>query len=134
MASVFIYHVVGDLTLGKPELVEFDETETVESAAKVIAESSEGSVTVWKKIAREEDPRARTTRAGRFVGMLNALDLVSFLASVEDREKGMKTPVSEIVVPNEGLLKEVDPQTRYRRRRCQVRREFFLYIWDFFSF
>ncbi|RVX07281.1 CBS domain-containing protein CBSX6 [Vitis vinifera] len=88
MASVFLYHVVGDLTVGKPELVEFPETETVESAIRVIGESAEGSIPIWKRRSHVE------------------------MHVLVDQEKAMKTPVSEVVVPNNSLLREVDPATR----------------------
>ncbi|KAL9663060.1 hypothetical protein QQ045_027897 [Rhodiola kirilowii] len=116
MASVLLYHVVGDLTVGKPELIEFVETETVESAIKAIGDSTESGITVWKKgsvlpgfIENSE------MRQKRFVGILNSLDIVSFLAKdwcLENQEMALKTPVSEVVVPNNSLLKEVDPATR----------------------
>ncbi|KAF2307382.1 hypothetical protein GH714_026769 [Hevea brasiliensis] len=54
-------------------------------------------------------------RQQRFVGILNSLDIVAFLARaqcLEDQEKAMKTPVSEVVVPDNSLLKQVDPATR----------------------
>ncbi|KAK3189450.1 hypothetical protein Dsin_029011 [Dipteronia sinensis] len=47
--------------------------------------------------------------------ILNSLDIVSFLVKsecLEDQEKAMKTPVSEVVVPNGSLLRQVDPGTR----------------------
>ncbi|KAK3198735.1 hypothetical protein Dsin_022150 [Dipteronia sinensis] len=47
----------------------------------------------------------------RFVGILNSLDIVSFLTKsecLEDQEKAMKTPVSEVVVPNGSLLRQVE--------------------------
>jgi hypothetical protein len=31
---------------------------------------------------------------------------------LEDRDKAIKTPVSQVVVPNTSLLKQVDPATR----------------------
>ncbi|CAH9067188.1 unnamed protein product [Cuscuta epithymum] len=116
MASVFLYHVVGDLTVGKPELVEFTETETVESAIKAIAESTECGIPVWKKRCQPHGTAERAEmRQQRFVGILNSLDIVAFLSRKEclaDQEKAMKTPVSEVVVPNSSLLKELDPATR----------------------
>lgn len=115
MASVFVYHVVGDLTVGKPELVEFVETETVEAAIRAIAESTEGGIPVWKRRTQVGMFESSETRQQRFVGILNSLDLVAFLARegcLEDQEKALKTPVSEVVVPNSSLLKEVDPATR----------------------
>ncbi|XP_074321146.1 CBS domain-containing protein CBSX6 [Silene latifolia] len=115
MASVFVYQVVGDLTVGKPELVEFLETETVESAIKAIGESTEGGIPVWRKKPNKSVHENSEMRLQRFVGILNPLDIVAFLAKdwcLEDQEKAMKTPVSEIVVPNNSLLKEVDPATR----------------------
>ncbi|XP_047311547.1 CBS domain-containing protein CBSX6 [Impatiens glandulifera] len=113
-ASVFLYHVIGDLTLGKPELEEFTETETVEAAIRAIGESMEGEIPVWKKKSASpiEDFQARQLR---FVGILNSLDIVAFLAREDcllDQEKALKTPVYEIVVPNGALLKQVDPATR----------------------
>lgn len=115
MASVFLYHVVGDLTVGKPELVEFVETETVEAAIRAIGESTEGGIPVWKKRSSKSVPENAEIRQQRFVGILNSLDIVAFLAKDEclaDQDKAMKTPVSEVVVPNSSLLKEVDPATR----------------------
>ncbi|PIA29847.1 hypothetical protein AQUCO_05800132v1 [Aquilegia coerulea] len=117
MASVFLYHVVGDLTVGKPELVEFCETETIESAIRAIGECTEGGIPVWKKKQTKgvnfvEDSESRQQR---FVGIINSLHVVEFLSREEclkDQEKAMKTPVSEVVVPNNSLLKEVDPGTR----------------------
>ncbi|KAJ6884389.1 CBS domain-containing protein CBSX6-like [Populus alba x Populus x berolinensis] len=54
-------------------------------------------------------------RQQRFVGILNSLDIVAFLAStecLEDQDKAIKTSVSQVVVPNASLLKQVDPATR----------------------
>jgi CBS domain-containing protein len=114
MASVFLYHVVGDLTVGKPELVEFYDTETVESAIWAIGESTECGIPIWKRksIIGIENSEMRHQR---FVGILDSFDIVAFLAkseSLEDRDEAMKTPVSEVVVPNNSLLKLVDPATR----------------------
>uniref|UniRef100_A0A1J3H6F0 CBS domain-containing protein CBSX6 n=1 Tax=Noccaea caerulescens TaxID=107243 RepID=A0A1J3H6F0_NOCCA len=118
MASVFLYHVVGDLTVGKPEMVEFYETETVESAIRAIGESTECGIPVWRK--RSTPPSLpgfvenSEMRQHRFVGILNSLDIVAFLAKTEclQEEKAMKIPVSEVVCPNNTLLKQVDPGTR----------------------
>ncbi|KAL2941501.1 CBS domain-containing protein CBSX6 [Bienertia sinuspersici] len=118
MASVLIYHVVGDLTVGKPELVEFLETETVESAIQAIGESTEGGIPVWRRKPQKGINENSEMRLQRFVGILNPLDIVSFLAKdccLQDQEKAMKTPVSEVIVPNNSLLKEVDPATRERK-------------------
>lgn len=115
MASVFLYHVAGDLTVGKPELVEFVETETVEAAIRAIGESTEGGIPVWKKRSQKSVIETAEMRQERFVGILNPLDIVAFLAKREcmaDQDKALKTPVSEVVVPNSSLLKEVDPATR----------------------
>ncbi|XP_044500058.1 CBS domain-containing protein CBSX6-like [Mangifera indica] len=114
MPSVFIHHVVGDLTVGKPEMAEFYETETLEAAIKAIGESTECGIPVWKKrsmVGIENNEM----RQQRFVGILNSFDIVSFLAraeSLEDQDTAMKTPVSEVVVPNTSLLRQVDPGTR----------------------
>ncbi|GAB2277196.1 CBS domain-containing protein cbsx6 [Dionaea muscipula] len=115
MASVFLYHVVGDLTVAKPELVEFLETETVESAIRAIGGSTESGIPVWRRRSPKVVVENSEMRQQRFLGILNTLDIVAFLARVsclEDQEKAMKTPVSEIVVPNNSLLREVDPATR----------------------
>ncbi|KAL4609796.1 CBS domain-containing protein CBSX6 [Castanea sativa] len=117
MASVFLYHVVGDLTVGKPEMVEFLETETVESAIRAIGESTEGGIPVWKRRPSQHVGVFENgeMRQQRFVGILNSLDIVAFLARsecLEDQDKAMKTPVSEVVGPNNTLLRQVDPGTR----------------------
>lgn len=118
MASVFLYHVVGDLTVGKPEMVEFYETETVESAIRAIGESTECGIPVWRKRTTPSLPgfvENSEMRQQRFVGILNSLDIVAFLAKTEclQEEKAMKIPVSEVVSPDNTLLKQVDPGTRY---------------------
>ncbi|CAN1168278.1 CBS domain-containing protein CBSX6 [Linum perenne] len=113
MASVFLYHVVGDLTVGKPELVELCDSETVESAVRAIGDSTECGIPVWKK--RSSLIETSDMRQQRFVGILNSLDLVSFLARPEclaDQEMAMSTPVSKVVRHNNSLLKQVDPGTR----------------------
>ncbi|XP_021282363.1 CBS domain-containing protein CBSX6 [Herrania umbratica] len=115
MASVFLYHVVGDLTVGKPELVEFSETETVESAIRAIGESTECGIPVWKRRSHVGMIEKNEMRQQRFVGILTSLDIVSFLAKtqcLEDQDKAMKAQVSDVVVPNNALLKIVDPGTR----------------------
>lgn len=115
MASVFTYHVVGDLTVGKPELVEFLETDTVESAIQAVGESTEGGIPVWKRKSHLGMAENCEMRQQRFVGILDSLDIVAFLSRSEclqDQEKAMKTPVSEVVVPNNSLLRMVDPGTR----------------------
>lgn len=114
MASVFLYHVVGDLTVGKPELVEFCETETVEAAIKAIGDSTECGIPVWKRKSHVGIENSEM-RQQRFVGILNSLDIVAFFAKsecLEDHDKALKTPVSEVVVPNNYLLRQVDPATR----------------------
>lgn len=115
MASVFLYHVVGDLTVGKPELVEFFDTETVEAAIRAIGESTEGGISVWRRRSQVGMIENSEMRQNRFVGILNSLDIVAFLARdgcLANQEMALKTPVSEVVVPNNSLLKEVDPATR----------------------
>ncbi|KAI3517847.1 hypothetical protein L1887_17067 [Cichorium endivia] len=116
MASVFLYHVVGDLTVGKPELVEFTENETVEAAIKAIGESTECGIAVWKRRSVQKGLIENSEmRHQRFVGILNPLDIVAFLARddcLNDQEKALKRPVSEVVVPDNTLMKEVDPGTR----------------------
>ncbi|PPS04766.1 hypothetical protein GOBAR_AA15897 [Gossypium barbadense] len=115
MASVFLYHVVGDLTVGKPELEEFYETETIGSAIRAIRESTECGITVWKRKTHMGMAENNDTRQQRFVGILTSLDVVSFLAKpqcLEDQDKAMKTLVSDVVVPDNALLKIVDPGIR----------------------
>ncbi|KAF9670419.1 hypothetical protein SADUNF_Sadunf13G0066300 [Salix dunnii] len=114
MASVFLHHVVGDLTVGKPEMVEFYETETIESAIRAIGESTECGIPVWKRKSHVGMIETSEMRQQRFVGILNSLDIVAFLAStecLEDHDKAIKTSVSHAVVPNASLLKQVDPAT-----------------------
>lgn len=116
MASVFLYHVVGDLTVGKPELSEFPETETVAAAIRAIGDSSEGGIPVWKKRSQKSVFENAETRQQRFVGILNALDIVAFLSREDclaDQDKAINTPVSEVVIPNSAVLKVVDPGTRF---------------------
>ncbi|XP_020580687.1 CBS domain-containing protein CBSX6 [Phalaenopsis equestris] len=110
MAAVFLHHVVGDLTVGKPDMREFWEGETVEAAIGEIGEGSERAVTVWRR--KGEEVVGESERAARFVGILNSLDVVAFLAREGDREKAMGTPVREVVKHNPSLLKEVDPAAR----------------------
>lgn len=116
MASVFLYHVVGDLTVGKPEMVEFSENETVEAAIRAIGESTDCGIAVWKRRSIQKGLIENAEmRYQRFVGILNPLDIVAFLARedcLKDQEKALKTPVSEVIVPDNTLLKEVDPGTR----------------------
>lgn len=114
MASVFLYHVVGDLTVGKPELVEFYESETVESAIRAIGEFPEGSIPIWKKRSHVGIENSEMKQQ-RFVGIFSSFDIVAFLAKsecLEDQDKALKIPVSEVVVPNNSLLRVVDPATR----------------------
>ena len=118
MASVFLYHVVGDLTVGKPEMVEFYETETVESAIRAIGESTECGIPVWRKRSSAALPPGLVEnsemRQQRFVGILSSLDIVAFLAKSEclQEDKAMKIPVSQVISLNNTLLKQVDPGTR----------------------
>lgn len=115
MVSVLLYHVVGDLTVGKPELVEFCDVETVESAIRAIGESTECGIPVWKRSSHVGMIENNEMRQQRFVGILTSLDIISFLAKtecLEDQDKAMKTQVSDVVVPNNTLLKIVDPGTR----------------------
>ncbi|KAL1294416.1 hypothetical protein HN51_055195 [Arachis hypogaea] len=128
MALAFVYHTVGDLTVGKPDLVEFHDTETLKSAIQAIADSPGGSIPIWKK--RSLSPSSSSSdvnahednelRQQRFVGMLSSLDIAAFLANTAtssqdqslDMDRKLNSPVSEVVVPNNSLLKIVDPSTR----------------------
>lgn len=133
MASVFLYHVVGDLTVGKPEMIEFVETETVEAAIRAIGDSTEGGITVWKKRSWPHPGFVENSemRQQRFLGILNSLDIVSFLAKdwcLNNQEMALKTPVSEVVVLNNSLLKEVDPATR-SAKASHIMHSFFCFVW-----
>ncbi|KAK6137822.1 hypothetical protein DH2020_028425 [Rehmannia glutinosa] len=113
MASVFLYHVVGDLTVGKPELSEFSETETLAAAIRTIGDTSEGGIPCGER-DRKCAVESAESRQQRFVGILNALDIVAFLAREDclaDQDKAINTPVSEVVVPDSSALKVVDPGT-----------------------
>lgn len=106
---------MGDLTVGKPELVEFCENETIEAAIRAIGESTECGIPVWKRKPQKGLIETSEMRQLRFVGILTSFDIVAFLAKdwcLENQEKAMKTPVSEVVIPNSSLLKEVHPATR----------------------
>ncbi|KAL4192531.1 hypothetical protein AMTRI_Chr06g194740 [Amborella trichopoda] len=114
MAAVFLYHVVGDLTVGKPELQEFYETESVEMAIKALGDCTESAIMVWKK-RKGKGIESGEMKQQRFVGILSALDVIGYLAKVSgslDHESALKTAVSEVVVSNTSILKEVDPGTR----------------------
>lgn len=112
---MFLYHVVGDLTVGKPELSEFPETETVGAAIRAIGESTEGGIPVWRKRSQSKSVMMENaeSRQQRFVGILNALDIVAFLAThAADHDKAINTPVSQVILPDNSALKVVDPGIR----------------------
>lgn len=52
MVLAFLYYVVGDLTMWKPKIVEFLETETMELAIRVVGDSTEGVIAVWTERER----------------------------------------------------------------------------------
>ncbi|CAO2181920.1 unnamed protein product [Urochloa humidicola] len=108
MAAVFFHHVVGDLTCGKPEVSELHDTDTLDDAARAIASSPEGAVPVWRPRAAPEDPPS----GARFIGMISALDIAAFVAAAGIGGRAMRAVVGEVVQPNPGLLREIDPGTR----------------------
>uniref|UniRef100_A0A0A9GBY4 CBS domain-containing protein n=1 Tax=Arundo donax TaxID=35708 RepID=A0A0A9GBY4_ARUDO len=108
MAAVFFHHVVGDLTVGKPEVVELHDTDTLEDAARAIAGSPEGAVPVWRPRAVPDEPPC----GARFIGMISALDIAAFVAASGAGGRTMRAVVGEVVQPNPGLLREIDPGTR----------------------
>jgi hypothetical protein len=109
MAAVFFHHhVVGDLTCGKPEVAELHDTDTLDDDARAIASIPEGAVPVWRPRAAPEDPPS----GARFIGMISALDIAAFVASAGVGHRAMRAVVSEVVQPNPGLLREIDPGTR----------------------
>ncbi|KAG2303859.1 hypothetical protein Bca52824_032510 [Brassica carinata] len=105
---MFMYHVVGDLTVGKPEMIEFYETETVESAIRATGESTECGIPVWRKRSSVPPHAVENSemRQQRFVGILSSLDICL------QEDKATKIPVSQILNPNNTLLKQVDPDNR----------------------
>nr|ACL54738.1 unknown [Zea mays] len=108
MAAVFFHHVVGDLTVGKPEVAELHDTDTLDDAARAIAASPEGAVPVWRPRAAPDDPPS----GARFIGMISALDIAAFVASAGVGDRSMRAVVGEVVQPNPALLREIDPGTR----------------------
>ncbi|KAF0916533.1 hypothetical protein E2562_007610 [Oryza meyeriana var. granulata] len=108
MAAVFFHHVVGDLTVGKPEVAELRDTDTLDAAARAIAASPEGAVPVWRPRATPDEPPS----GARFLGMISALDIAAFVAAAGVGDRAMAAVVGEVVQPNPGLLREVDPGTR----------------------
>jgi hypothetical protein len=116
MSAFFIHHVIGDLTVGKPDLMVLYDSDTLEVAAGVISASPEASAVVLRrppengKLAREE----------RYIGVINPLEIVTFLArncpygDHMQRETLMKAAtVKEVIVPDQVSLKEIEPGTRY---------------------
>ncbi|TVU36013.1 hypothetical protein EJB05_17923 [Eragrostis curvula] len=108
MAAVFFHHVVGDLTVGKPEVAELHDTDTLDDAARAIAASPEGTVPVWRPRATPDEPPS----GARFIGMISALDIAAFVAASGAGDRAMRAVVGEVVQPNPGLLREIDPGTR----------------------
>uniref|UniRef100_A0ACD5WLN2 Uncharacterized protein n=1 Tax=Avena sativa TaxID=4498 RepID=A0ACD5WLN2_AVESA len=108
MAAIFFHHVVGDLTVGKPEIVELSDADTLEDAARAIAGSPEGAVPVWRARAAPEEPPS----GARFLGMISAVDIAAFVATAGTGDQAMRTAVGEVVQHNPELLREVDPGTR----------------------
>ncbi|KAJ1286836.1 hypothetical protein BS78_03G382600 [Paspalum vaginatum] len=108
MAAVFFHHVVGDLTVGKPEVAELLDTGTLDDAARAIAASPEGVVPVWRPRATPDEPPS----GARFIGMISALDIAAFVAAAGVGDRAMRAMVGEVVHPNPGLLREIDPGTR----------------------
>ena len=108
MASIFYYHVVGDLTVGKPEIVELSDADTLDDAARAIAGSPEGAVPVWRARAGPDEPPS----GARFLGVISAVDIAAFVATAGASDRTMATAVGEVVQPNPELLREVDPGTR----------------------
>ncbi|KAL6839962.1 hypothetical protein ACP4OV_029772 [Aristida adscensionis] len=107
-AAVFFHHVVGDLTVGKPEVAELYDVDTLDAAARAIAASPEGAVPVWRPRAAPDEPPS----GARFIGMISALDIAAFVAASGAGDRAMRAVVGEVVVPNPGLLREIDPGTR----------------------
>lgn len=108
MAAVFFHHVVGDLTVGKPEVAELHDTDTLDDAARAIAASPEGAVPVWRPRAAPDDAPS----GARFIGMISALDIAAFVAAAGVGDRSMRAVVGEVVQPNPALLREIDPGTR----------------------
>lgn len=117
MAAVFFYHVAGDLTVGKPELIEFPDSASVAEAIVALHDCTECGITVWKRRPPhlQKTPESAEDRQDRFLGILNALDIVAHLStesSLMDPDAALKTPVSQILVPDNSLLRQIDPATR----------------------
>ncbi|GJN16920.1 hypothetical protein PR202_gb03947 [Eleusine coracana subsp. coracana] len=108
MAAVFFHHVVGDLTCGKPVVAELHDTDTLDDAARAIAASPEGTVPVWRPRASPDEPPS----GARFIGMISALDVAAFVAASGAGDRALRAVVGEVVQPNPGLLREIDPGTR----------------------
>ncbi|CAM0884370.1 unnamed protein product [Alopecurus aequalis] len=108
MAAVFYHHVVGDLTVGKPQIVELSDADTLDDAARAIAGSPEGAVPVWRARTTPGEPPS----GARFLGMISAVDIAAFVATAGAGDRAMSATVGEVVQPNPELLREVDPGTR----------------------
>ncbi|KAL0724150.1 hypothetical protein Bca4012_038749 [Brassica carinata] len=94
-------------------MVEFYEmeTETVESAIRTIRDSCHPRVDGVRDPGLEEEIIGSSSCGGEqqdeaeeFVGILSSLDIVAIL--------DMKIPVSQVMNPNNTVLKQVDPGTR----------------------
>jgi CBS domain-containing protein len=117
MAAVFFYHVAGDLTVGKPELIEFPDSASVAEAIVALRNCTECGITVWKQrpLHLQKAPESADARQDRFLGILSALDIVAHLSnesSLMDPDAALNTPVSQILVRDNSLLRQVDPATR----------------------
>ncbi|KAK3229537.1 hypothetical protein Dsin_001418 [Dipteronia sinensis] len=80
----------------------------LETAIRAIGESTECEIPVWRRKPLVGIKNSEM-RQQRFMGILNSLVIVSFLAKsecLEDQEKAMKTLVSDVVVPNGSLLRQ----------------------------
>eukprot|EP00246_Nothoceros_aenigmaticus_P013022 TRINITY_DN4286_c0_g1_i2.p1 TRINITY_DN4286_c0_g1~~TRINITY_DN4286_c0_g1_i2.p1 ORF type:complete len:139 (-),score=18.38 TRINITY_DN4286_c0_g1_i2:446-862(-) len=119
MADVLHYHVVGDITIGKPNMREFPYSASVRDALTALKLTNGVELAVWKMPRRHTEGEGGSENVEemqfRFVGILSFMDIMTFLASphsLQNLEWALESPVSDILCVNAGLLQLMDPATR----------------------
>lgn len=87
--------------------MELHDTDTLDAAARPSRPAPRAPCPCGGPGGADEPPSG-----ARFLGMISALDIAAFVAASGVGDRAMAAVVGEVVQPNPGLLREVDPGTR----------------------
>lgn len=116
MAVRLLGYVLADLCLGKPPLRSLSVSATVGDALTALKSSDDSCISVW---SCDHSDETRRTNNCLCIGKICMVDIICYLSKEENLSSpssALTSPLSVLMSPFPGLVRHVEPTSRYWNR------------------